>query len=208
MVGRSDSRGASAYRDGIRSKRAGRGGLSLSGQLVLRGDREMRAFGATLTVISMLLAFALAAPAAAQEEPTGTSYITPFPEADVYKLQAYGDPFAEGLLAGLGESFAGDARLQMPPRHRALAGLARPEFEDEMRAEEANRDIFHIGVVMIGFSDRIPIRASTRDRMILGSSEWREEYGKRVDRLIKTLKRKGTALYWVGLPIMRRPDVN
>src|ERR1700682_4405503 len=114
----------------------------------------MHAFGAALTVISMLLALPLAMPAAAQEEPSGTSYITPFPEGDVYKLQAYGDPFAEGLLAGLVESFAGDSRLQVSTRHRALAGLARPEFEDEMKAEEANRDTFHIGVVMIGFWDR------------------------------------------------------
>ena len=168
----------------------------------------MRAIGAALTVISMLLVFPLAAPAAAQEEPSGTSYITPFPESDVYKLQAYGDPFAEGLLGGLVESFAGDARLQISRKHRTLAGLARVEFDDEMKAEEANRETFHIGVVMIGFWDRIHMRVSTRDRVVLGSSEWREEYGKRVDRLIKTLKRKGIALYWVGLPVMRRFEVN
>ena len=168
----------------------------------------MRAFGAALTAIAMLLAFAPAVPAAAQEEPTGTSYITPFPEGDVYKLQAYGDPFAEGLLAGLTEAFAGDARLQISRRHRPLSGLARPDFDDEMKAEEANRETFHIGVVMIGFWDRIHMRVSARDRITLGSSEWREEYGKRVDRLIKTLKRKGIALYWVGLPIMRRYEVN
>jgi hypothetical protein len=168
----------------------------------------MRAFGAALTVILLLLALPLAAPAAAQEEPTGTSYITPFPEGDVYKLQAYGDPFAEGLLGGLTESFAGDSRLQISRKHRTLAGLARPEFDDEMKAEEANKEQFHIGVVMIGFWDRIHMRVSARDRVVLGSSEWREEYGKRVDRLIKTLKRKGIALYWVGLPIMRRYEVN
>jgi hypothetical protein len=168
----------------------------------------MRAFRAALTAILMLLALPLAAPAAAQEEPTGTSYITPFPEADVYKLQAYGDPFAEGLLGGLTESFAGDARLQVSRRHRPLAGLARVEFDDEMKAEEANKETFHIGVVMIGFWDRIHMRISARDRVILGSSEWRDEYGKRVDRFIKTLKRKGVALYWVGLPIMRRYEVN
>ncbi len=168
----------------------------------------MRALGAALTAIVVLLALPLAAPAAAQEEPTGTSYITPFPEGDVYKLQAYGDPFAEGLLAGLTESFAGDARLLLSRRHRPLAGLARPEFDDEMKAEEANKETFHIGVVMIGFWDRIHMRVSARDRIALGSSEWREEYGKRVDRLIKTLKRKGIALYWVGLPIMRRYEVN
>jgi len=168
----------------------------------------MRALGAMLTAILMLLALPPAVPAPAQEEPAGTSYITPFPEGDVYKLQAYGDPFAEGLLAGLSEAFAGDTRLDISRRHRALAGLARAEFDDEMKAEEANKDTFHIGVVMLGFWDRIHMRVSSRDRLPLGSSEWREEYGKRVDRLIKTLKRKGIALYWVGLPIMRRYDVN
>jgi len=168
----------------------------------------MRALGATLTAILLLVALPPAVKAPAQEEPSGTSYITPFPEGDVYKLQAYGDPFAEGLLAGLTEAFAGDTRLDLSRRHRALAGLARAEFDDEMKAEEASKETFHIGVVMLGFWDRIHMRVSSRDRLLLGSSEWREEYGKRVDRLIKTLKRKGIALYWVGLPIMRRYDVN
>jgi len=167
----------------------------------------MRALGATLTAILLLVALPPAVKAPAQEEPSGTSYITPFPEGDVYKLQAYGDPFAEGLLAGLTEAFAGDTRLDLSRRHRALAGLARAEFDDEMKAEEASKETFHIGVVMLGFWDRIHMRVSSRDRLLLGSSEWREEYGKRVDRLIKTLKRKGIALYWVGLPIMRRYDV-
>jgi len=168
----------------------------------------MRALGAKLAVMILLLGLAAALPGAAQEEPSGTSYITPFPEGDVYKLQAYGDPLAEGLLGGLTEAFAGDTRLDLARRHRALAGLARAEFDDEMKAEEASKDTFHIGVVMLGFWDRIHMRVSPRDRLVLGSSEWREEYGKRVDRLIKTLKRKSLALYWVGLPIMRRSDVN
>jgi hypothetical protein len=171
----------------------------------------MRAIGAALRAIVVLLALGLAGlvlPAAAQEEPSGTSYITPFPEGDVYKLQAYGDPFAEGVLSGLAESFAGDSRLQISRKHRPLAGLARAEFDDEMKAEEANKETFHIGVVMIGFWDRMNMRVSSRDRIALGSSEWRDEYSKRVDRFMKTLKRKGIAVYWVGLPIMRRYEVN
>ena len=42
----------------------------------------------------------------------------------------------------------------------------------------------------------------------MGTDEWREEYGRRVDRVIKTLKKRGAAVYWVGQPIMRRPDAN
>ncbi len=168
----------------------------------------MRSIVAMLAVALAALVLLPARAALAQEGPTGTSYITPFPEGDVYKLQAYGDPFAEGLLAGLNDAFAGDNRLQISRRHRALAGLARAEFDEEMKAEEANKETFHIGVIMVGFWDRIHMRTSPRERIVLGSSEWREEYGRRVDRFIKVLKRKNMALYWVGLPVMRRPDVN
>ncbi len=93
-------------------------------------------------------------------------------------------------------------------RHRSLSGLSRIEFDDELKAEESSRDTVHIGVVMIGVSDRIHIRSGNRDRLVLGSPEWREEYGRRADRLIKTLKRRGVAIYWVGQPIMRRIEAN
>ena len=99
-------------------------------------------------------------------------------------------------------------RLQVSRKHRPLLGLTRPEFDDEMKAEEApGRETFHIGVVMIGLADRNHIRTSPRDRVAPGnSSEWRNEYGRRVDRFIKTLKKRGMAVYWVGQPVMRRPD--
>lgn len=168
----------------------------------------MRALCAALLACFALLATSRATPSAAQEEPSGTSYITPFPEGDIYKLQAYGDPFAEGLLAGLVESLAGDERVQVSRRHRTVNGIARVDPEEELKTDEASRETFHIGVIMIGYYDRIHMRAGGRDRLLLGSEEWREEYGRRVDRFIKALKRRGLALYWVGQPIMRRYEVN
>jgi len=168
----------------------------------------MSARGKTLAVLVLTLAVALAAPAAAQRDLSGTSYITPFPEGDTYVLQVYGDQFAEGILAGLTESFADDSRVQLPRRHRALSGIARSDFDDEMKAEEAERDRAHIAVVMIGVGDRIHIRSPSRGRLVFGSTQWREEYGRRIDRFIKVLKRRGIAIYWVGQPIMRRSEVN
>ena len=149
-----------------------------------------------------------AAPASAQEDFSGTAYITPYPEGDLYRLQVYGDAFASGLLDGLVDALSGDSRLQIQKKHRAFPGLIRPDLEDELRVEEANRDPLHIAVVMVGVNDRYNIRISTRDRFVVGTDEWRDEYGKRVDRLIKTLKKRGAAVYWVGQPIMRRPDAN
>lgn len=167
----------------------------------------MRTLGAIVTVL-FALALSFALPAAAQEEPSGTSYVTPFPEADIYKLQAFGDVFAEGVLSGLVDAFAGDPRVQAARKHRALSGIARLEFDDEFRAEEESRETVHIGVVMIGFADRFGLRLATGKRAAVGTPEWREEYGRRVDRFIKMLKKRNIAVYWIGLPIMRRSDVN
>ena len=105
----------------------------------------------------VLLAALVALPvrtASAQEDFSGTTYITPYPEGDLYRLQVYGDAFAVGLLDGLVDAFSGDTRLQIQKKHRALPGLIRPDLEDELRAEEANRDPLHIAVVMVGVNDR------------------------------------------------------
>jgi len=164
-----------------------------------------------LRALAVLLALTLIgcwAPAVAQDAPSGTSYLTPFPEGDTYKLQVYGDAFAEGLIDGLGEAFAGDRRMQVARKHRPLAGIARADFDSEMRTEEASREPLQIGVIMIGIGDRIAIRQDARERLVLGSPEWREEYGRRVDRFIKILKRRNVAVYWVSQPIMRRFEVN
>src|SRR6185312_3575427 len=80
---------------------------------------------ALLVLTVAALAAALAPAAVAQDNAATASYITPFPEADTYRLQVYGDAFAEGLLAGLIEAFAGDNRVQIARKHRSLAGIAR-----------------------------------------------------------------------------------
>jgi hypothetical protein len=144
----------------------------------------------------------------AQEQFPGTSYITPFPAGDVYRMQVYGDAFAEGLLYGMIDAFSDDTRVQLQRKRRPMAGISRPELEDEIRVEEASKDTPHIVVVMVGYNDRYNMRVSPREFIPVASAQWRAEYGRRVDRLVKALKNRGAAIYWVGLPIMRRPEVN
>jgi len=167
----------------------------------------MRACLARIAVLGVLVALPASGPFA-QEPFPGASYITPFPAGDTYRIQVYGDAFAEGLLSGLVDTFTDDARVQLQRKRRPLTGITRLELDDELKAEDASRDTVHIAVVMIGYNDRYHIRTSWRERIELGAPEWREEYGRRVDRLAKTLKKRGMAVYWVGLPIMRRPEAN
>lgn len=134
----------------------------------------------------------------------------PFPEVEVYRVQVYGDSLAEGLTAGLQEALAGEPRVQLARRHRALQGLLRGDAEEEAKQVEAEvgRDAPHIAIVMVGVGDRLPMRLTTTRRMIqVGADEWRAEYGRRIDRLTRIFRRKAIAVYWVGLPIMRRQDM-
>ena len=104
----------------------------------------MRAPGSALAVAWALvpaLIWACLAPShcrrAAQEDAAGTSYINPFPPGDVYKLQAYGDAFAEGLLAGLTSRSPATPACSCSASIARSAALLAHDFEDEMRAEEA-----------------------------------------------------------------------
>jgi uncharacterized protein len=169
--------------------------------------RSRRAFLLAVAALGMLALLPAPSPLA-QETFPGTSYITPFPAGDIYRVQVYGDAFAEGLLGGLVDTFTADTRVQLQRKRRAIAGLTRLEFDDEIKTEDAGRDTVHIAVVMIGYNERYHIRTSLRERVEFGTPEWREEYGRRVDRLARALKKRGMAVYWVGLPLMRRPDLN
>lgn len=162
--------------------------------------------GAILAVCMLCIGHA----AHAQDATLSSSYITPFPDNDTYRMQVYGDSLAEGLLAALSEAYAGDRRLQVQRGRHALNGLFRNEFDEELRTIETNlsRVPVHIAVVMVGLYDRYAWRPQGMRRVNAGTDEWKAEYGHRVDRLMKLFKAKGAALYWVGLPIMRRSDAS
>jgi hypothetical protein len=162
--------------------------------------------------VALVLAVLLAAPvsARAQSDGQGGSFLNPFPAGDFYKVLAVGDDLADGLLYGLIEAFAGDTRLDIVKRHHVLSGITRNDFDDRLLGldELLAREPANIAVVMLGAWDRNPLRAQNGKRAPVGSQEWRAEYASRVDRVMKTLKKKGVAVYWVGLPNVRKPDAD
>jgi hypothetical protein len=165
----------------------------------------------TIAVFALLAALAgAAAPACAQEEGSGTSFITPFPLGDIYRVHVIGDDLADGLLYGLNEAFVGDGRLQLRPQHYSINGLMRADFAQKLAQLDADleRDPVNIAIVMMGAWDRVSVRDASGRRVPVGSEAWRTEYGARADRLIKTLKKRNIAVYWVGLPNVRRFDAN
>jgi hypothetical protein len=153
----------------------------------------------------------VASPVAAQEDPSGTSFITPFPPNDTYNLVMIGDDMAEGLLGGSREIFQKDPRVVIRNTHLSIGGLMRRDFDQKLvELEEALKtDPVQIAILMLGAWDRVSVRDSTSEkRLMVGTDGWRREYAARSDRLLKMLRRRNIAVYWLGLPNVRRYDAN
>jgi len=138
------------------------------------------------------------------------SYITPFPGGSTYRLVVIGDYIGDGIHQALMEGIGGDARVEVDRKQFWLSGLTRPDFNEELRqvTQSALSVKPHVAVVMTGAQDRWSYRAPDGRRLVVGSREWRDAYGARVDQVVKALKAGDAAVYWVGLPIMRRGDAN
>lgn len=175
--------------------------------------RGLLAVATRVAVFAGFAVLMLAQPARAQsadDAAPGTSYITPFPGGERYKLRVIGDEFGEGIQAALSEALGGDPRLDIEKKPSWLSGLTRPDSESELKAiaEGAARDKPQIAVIMFGSMDRWSYRPPDGRRHHVGTPEWRTVYTQRIDELLRALKTAGVATYWVGLPIMRRAESN
>ncbi len=181
-------------------------------QQLERVARQVRVLGAFAVIAAVaFLGFVTSAHAqmGAMSE-LGDSFITPFPEGERYKLRVIGDEFGEGMHAGLNDALGSDPRLEIERKPVWLSGLTRPNSVDELKeiGRAISNDKPNIAVVMFGSLDRWSYRAPNGQRYAVGSTEWRNIYAQRMDQLIRDLKTARVAIYWVGLPIMRRSEAN
>lgn len=125
-----------------------------------------------------------------------------------------------GSLLVTGDSFAYYLGQQLAAARRPRAttvdsrhssGLARPEFLDWNDVAPGQLAAAKPGavVVFLGANDCQPIRVGGTGRWaVVGSAAWVAEYRRRATELISTYAAGGARpVYWVGLPIVERPDI-
>ncbi len=164
-----------------------------------------------LMAVAAGVAVVLASSAWAGDDDQSGTFLTVFPDNDVYQVSVFGDDFAPGLLGGLVQAFNGDARLNIQRPVIPIVGIATSDFDGKVATLEKtiSAQPLNIAVVMVGQDDRfMSLRGADGKRLPLGSEAWIIEYTRRVDRLMRAFKTKNTAVYWVGLPILGRSDAN
>ncbi len=177
---------------------------------VLRLSFAIRMILLSCATVIGVMALGGTAPALAQQDAQGgDSYITPFPKGDVYRVRVVGDLLAQGLLPALAGQMVRDGRLQFHRKAYWFDRVIRQSFDAKLNelvqtlvSEETN-----IVVVMFGPGDRRSIRVRGKKRWP-GDELWRREYSRRIDTVMKRLKQRNIAVYWVGIPVLRKPGAN
>ncbi len=162
-------------------------------------------------VVLLAALMAAAGLAAAQEDPSGAAFITPFPPNDTYNVVIIGDDLAEGLLGGAREIFQKDPRVVIRNAPLSIGGLMRRDFDQKLieLEESLKSDPAQIAILMMGAWDRVSVRdPATGRRLMVGTDGWRREFAARADRVLKMLRRRNVAAYWIGLPNVRRGDAD
>ena len=146
----------------------------------------------------------------AVDDDAGVTFLNPFPDGDIYQVTVIGDTFADGILLGLTESMGADTRLNIQRKLRPVYAIMSGDFESKAKAFEASiaTEPMNIAIVMMGEDDRVSFRNAEGRRVPVATPEWVAEYSRRIDRLMKAIKRKNAGVYWVGLPNLARVEAN
>lgn len=154
------------------------------------------------------MSLGLSAGAAAQGGDLRSGGLNPFPKDDIYRLHIAGDWLMDGLNGALRASLQTLPRVQFQRDKIELLSLRKSSWDVPLRAirDRSRSAAIDISVVMFGLSEIGSLYTPGKKRQRFGSEPWLKMYARRVDSLMKALKADRGAVYWLGLPIVRRRD--
>ena len=119
----------------------------------------------------------------------------------------FGDSMGDGLWQGLYRRLRADKAYQVVRFSQASTGLTRYGYVDVQRntADQLAGQHIDVAVVLFGANDEQDI-ASGGVLYPFGGDGWRRIYTGRMDALVALLRAHGAAVYWVGLPKMKRAE--
>jgi hypothetical protein len=155
-------------------------------------------------------------PAAAQapaKATVGLDCPTPFPPHLLQALASnqpinvgvFGDSFGDGVWAALYHLLPKNYHvLRFSKESTGFTRYASNNLEDTERQQLSGQPV-DVAVIDFGANDTQGIYDGGHAWPLL-SDGWKNVYGARMDRFVQALRDQGAMVYWVGLPIMRKPE--
>lgn len=121
------------------------------------------------------------------------------------RIGVFGDSMADGLYAGLYRDLREQANFTVTRFSEVSTGLSRYDYVDiqAKTARQLDEQPMDVAVILFGTNDAQGIEMDGQVHRF-GTPEWKAAYAKRVDDLVALLRSRDVAVYWVGLPRMKR----
>ena len=121
------------------------------------------------------------------------------------RIGVFGDSMADGLWTGLYREMQGAPGVTVTKFSEVSTGLSRYDYVDiqAKTARQIGETPVDVAVILFGTNDAQGISLDGQIHAF-GSPGWKAAYGKRVEDLVTLLRSHDVAVYWVGLPRMKR----
>lgn len=150
-----------------------------------------------------------AAPVAAPAAPAPVNVaVTPLADRvakGTLRIGVFGDSMADGLYTGLYRDLHGQPNVTVTKFSQVSTGLSRYDFVDIQAKTRGQLDAqpVDVAVVLFGTNDAQGIELDGTVHAF-GTDGWKMAYAKRITDLVTLLRSRDVAVYWVGLPRMKR----
>lgn len=157
----------------------------------------------------------LATKAAVAQAPKAAECATPFQsellatveDGGKVRVGVFGDSFGDGLWAALYHQLPAKDGYQVEKFSQQSTGFTRYaslNLETRLAEQLAGKRV-DIAVISYGANDTQGVMHNGKVAALL-SPEWKAEIGARITRYVGALRKRGAVVYWVGLPVMRKPS--
>ncbi|MDQ3126580.1 MAG: DUF459 domain-containing protein [Pseudomonadota bacterium] len=121
------------------------------------------------------------------------------------RIGVFGDSMADGLYAGLYRDLQDQPNVSVTKFSQVSTGLSRYDYVNVQARTQAQLDEqpVDVAVMLFGTNDAQGIDTGGVVHMF-GTDGWKAAYGRRIDELVALLRSRNVAVYWVGLPRMKR----
>ena len=126
---------------------------------------------------------------------------------DKVRIGVFGDSFGDGVWAALYHQLPTRDQYDVIKFSQQSTGFTRYaslNLEDHVAEQLAGQHV-DIAVISFGANDTQGVMHQGKFAPLL-SPAWKDEIGARIDRYVGLLRKQGAIVYWVGLPVMKKPS--
>lgn len=121
------------------------------------------------------------------------------------RIGVFGDSMADGLYAGLYRDLQGTPNVMVSKFSQVSTGLSRYDYVDIHARTRGQLDEQPVDVAVLLFGTNDAQGIDTGEAVHpFGTEGWKAAYAARIDALVALLRSRDVAVYWVGLPRMKR----